>query len=122
MEDGMPKVTSGGASNAHETPEVAVDEAAVLGFEWGGRDGDDEAVEAATVQEDAETVTAAAVEEELSPADVAAGYTDLSFKALRAEAKNRGLPAGGTATELAARLAEHDQATADQDAEDEDGE
>jgi hypothetical protein len=49
---------------------------------------------------------------ELSAADVAAGYTDLSFAQLRAEAKSRGLPAGGSAVDLAARLGEHDAASA----------
>lgn len=50
--------------------------------------------------------------EVLSDADVAAGYTDLSFAQLRAEAKARGLPAGGSAVDLAARLGEHDAASA----------
>jgi hypothetical protein len=50
--------------------------------------------------------------EELTADDEAAGYTDLSFAQLRAAAKARNIPATGTAVELAARLAEHDQTTA----------
>jgi hypothetical protein len=51
--------------------------------------------------------------EELSAADRAAGYTELSYAQLRAEAKSRGLPTGGTAVDLAARLGEHDQTAAE---------
>lgn len=117
---------------------VDVDGAEVVGFAWSAEDeladpdgdGPQEDVPAPDGPKDAsevpdgagadgEAATAdgpadggAPVEESLSAADVAAGYTDLSFAELRAEAKSRGLPAGGSAVELAARLGEHDEAQA----------
>ncbi len=116
-ENDMPKITVSGASNADEPVPVAEEVAPPV---------------VAPVEEDPAPVTsgedlvmlgtpgihgaegleilktAPAQDGELSAADVAAGYTDLSFAQLRAEAKTRGLPAGGTAVELAARLADHD--------------
>jgi hypothetical protein len=116
----MPKATTARASNAWEATEAAAPAVVVTApAEAVG------AVDAAPLRADAEVKAAPAVEwppgsvpaaaqdaEALSPADVAAGYTDLTFAELRAEAKARGLPAGGSAVELAARLAEHDAAQA----------
>ncbi len=130
----MPKITVGGASNAAEVVEDDGSVSVSVGFE---ADAPVLADVVAPVEEDPAPVivagehgpelvmlgtpgaihgaeglevlkTAPAQDGELSAADVAAGYTDLSFAQLRAEAKTRGLPAGGTAVELAARLGEHD--------------
>lgn len=109
----MPKATSGGASNAAAEQEVtapAVAEAATVS----AVEPVPEAPEASSGLADTDEQTETAEEpEELSAADVAAGYTELSFAQLRAAAKERGLSAGGTAVELAARLAEHDAAPAE---------
>lgn len=108
----MPKATSGGASNAAAEQEVtapAVAEAATVPAAE-----PEPAPEASSGLADTDEQTETAEEpEELSAADVAAGYTELSFAQLRAAAKERGLSAGGTAVELAARLAEHDAAPAE---------
>lgn len=100
----MPKATHGGASNGWEVSEqpvaVAAAEPVVV------------SAESPVAEEDAAPAEEEPEQEALSAADVAAGYTDLSFAQLRAAAKERGLSAGGTAVELAARLAEHDAAPA----------
>lgn len=106
VEENMPKTTTqSGASNGWEPGEPEPAAAPVA-----------EAAEAVPAQEPESPAEEEPAQEEpeepLSAADVAAGYTDLSFAQLRAEAKARGLSAGGTAVELAARLAEHDAAPA----------
>jgi hypothetical protein len=130
VEDRVPKATSGGASSAWEETPVAeapaeaspaqaapeppayVARAAVVDDPV--TPSGDEAPDIATGS-GMEVLAAPDAPEPLSPADVAAGYTDLSYAELRAEAKARGLPAGGSAVELAARLSEHDETQAASD-------
>lgn len=105
VEENMPKTTTqGGASNGWEPGEPELAAAPVPEVP--------EATPAPEPEPTAEEQPEEEPEEPLSAADVAAGYTDLSFAQLRAAAKERGLSAGGTAVELAARLAEHDAAPA----------
>ncbi len=111
----MPKSTSGGASNvgdvtalANEVPEdvpeaLPVEEAPTFGETHVGL---------AEVESPGPADQADA--EHVSADDAAAGYTDLSFGELRAEAKARGLPTNGSARDLAARLADHDVAVSDE--------
>lgn len=123
-EDQMPKVTSGGPSNAAAVV-VEDDGAASVEFAWGGEEAAEGSVDAVAQAAEGSAATTEVVGEQgpeltefpagdvlehVSADDAAAGYTDLSFAQLRAEAKARGLPAGGTAVELAARLAGHDAA------------
>lgn len=116
----MPTTTSGGSSNAWEQPRDEPPEAAAP-TGWVGEHGPElvelpatDAVlpEGWTADPGPGAESSADAPEVLSAADVAAGYTDLSFAQLRAEAKARGLPAGGSAVDLAARLGEHDAASA----------
>lgn len=98
----MPKATSGGASNAWEQPQ---EQTSVNG------DGNPVSVlEQAPLPDDVPT------QGESGPGLVdlpAPDYTSMTKTALAAEAGARELPTGGTKSDLAARLAEHDAATAE---------
>lgn len=106
----MPKATSGGASNAWETPDVVDEPAAV------------EPVEAAEVPADAEAVTedggtapesveeSSAGDPEGDAEDGSAPVVDVTAMTkadLQAHADSLGLPTSGSKADLAARITDH---------------
>lgn len=109
-ERGMPKATSGGASNAWEqdAPDAAGAEAQPAPVVAGEP--------AAQVQgepgPEVPLPPGWSADPGAAPADGAADYGSMTKAALSAEAASRELPTSGTKTDLAARLAEHDASTA----------